>query len=900
MGIHERNRNDADSDILHETMAILAGERLGTYEILKPIGAGGMGEVYQARDTRLGRTVAIKVLPSHLRSRPELRERFEREARTIAGLNHPHICTLYDVGHQNGTDYLVLEHLEGETLAERLAKGPLPLDRVLDYAVEISDALDKAHRKGITHRDLKPANIMLTKSGAKLLDFGVAKLREEAESPSEESPTVAGARPLTGEGTIVGTLHYMAPEQVEGRVADIDSRTDVFAFGAVVYEMVTGKKAFEGSSQASVIVKILQHDPPQPISPASLDRLVKVCLAKDPDARWQTATDVCRELKWIKDSVARSEKPSPQPSRRIMPWVAAGMMSAAAGVVVWMLKPVPTELVSRLAINLPPGQRLAAMEQPAIAISPDGKNLVYVAIDSSTPQQLYLRPLDSLEARRIAGTEGAMSPFFSPDGRWVGFFAGGKLKKVSLDGGPAAVLADGSPFGGASWSGQGTLAFQAKQALQQVSQEGGTPQPLTQAAKANIFHRWPQFLPGGTAVLFSGSQVQAAWTNADVSVQRVGGGEPTTLARGATQPRYAATGHLLYAQGGTLMAAPLDVSRLVVTGPAVRGLEGVMQSTGTGSAQYSVSTTGTLVYVAGGMVGTDARLAWVRRDGEEQLLPAPPRMYQFPRVAPDGRRIAVSIADQESQIWVYDASRDTLNRLTFEGNANQLMVWSPDGRRIAFRSYREGHFNLSMQAGDGSSAVESLSSPSENNVAPSSFSPDGQLLAFMEQTPETWRDIWVLNLADRKALPFLKTPNEESAPRFSPNGQWLAYSSDESGRREIYVQRYPGPGGRRQISFEGGQEPVWNPNGRELFYRGGNKVMAVEIETELDFSAGNPRVLFEGRYLLTTGSFPFYDVSPDGERFLMLKRDDSETSSLTQIHVVLNWFEELKQKSPVQ
>jgi serine/threonine-protein kinase len=354
---------------------------------------------------------------------------------------------------------------------------------------------------------------------------------------------------------------------------------------------------------------------------------------------------------------------------------------------------------------------------------------------------------------------------------------------------------------------------------------------------------------------------------------------------------------LLYAQGGTLMAAPLDVSRLVVTGAAVRALEGVMQSTGTGSAQYSVSTTGTLVYVAGGLVGTDARLAWVSRDGEEQLLPAPPRMYQFPRVSPDGRRIAVSIADQESQIWVYDASRDTLNRLTFEGNANQLMVWSPDGRRIAFRSYRDGHFNLSMQAGDGSSAVESLSSPGDNNVAPSSFSPDGQLLAFMEQTPETWRDIWVLNLAERKALPFLKTPNEESAPRFSPDGKWLAYSSDESGRREIYVQRYPGPGGRRQISFEGGQEPVWNPKGGELFYRAGNKVMGVEIETESGLSAGNPRVLFEGRYLSTTGSFPFYDVSPDGKRFLMLKRDDSETAAPTQIHVVLNWFEELKQKS---
>jgi serine/threonine-protein kinase len=498
-GIHERNRNDVDSDILHETMAILAGERLGTYQILKPIGAGGMGEVYQARDTRLGRTVAIKVLPSHLASRPELRERFEREARTIAGLNHPHICTLYDVGHQNGTDYLVLEHLEGETLAERLAKGPLPLDRVLDYAIEISDALDKAHRKGITHRDLKPANIMLTKSGAKLLDFGVAKLREEAQSPSDEGETVAGARPLTGEGTIVGTLHYMAPEQVEGRVADIDSRTDIFAFGAVVYEMATGKKAFEGSSQASVIARILDHDPPQSMSPPSLDRLVKVCLAKDADNRWHSAADLCRELKWIKESGSKPEKHSPRPSRRILPWVAAALMSAVVGLVVWMWRPVATHPVSHLTISLPPGQRLAGLDQPAIAISPDGKSVVYVAILGSSQRQLYLRPLDSLEARPIVETEGAASPFFSPDGRWIGFFADGKLKKVAVDGGSVASLVDADSRGGASWSSQGTLAFQA-QALREVSEEGGMPQPLTRAGKLDIFHRWPDFLPGGTAV----------------------------------------------------------------------------------------------------------------------------------------------------------------------------------------------------------------------------------------------------------------------------------------------------------------------------------------------------------------------------------------------------------------
>jgi serine/threonine-protein kinase len=886
-------------------MAILAGEQLGTYEILKPIGAGGMGEVYQARDTRLDRIVALKVLPAHLASRPESRERFEREARIIAGLNHPHICTLYDVGHQDGTDYLVMEHLEGETLAERLAKGPLRLEQVLGYSIEIADALDKAHRKGITHRDLKPANVMLTKSGAKLLDFGVAKLKQEAgrkEVPADERPTVG---PLTGEGTILGTLHYMAPEQVEGRVNDIDSRTDIFAFGAVVYEMATGMKAFEGKSPASVIAKILDHEPPPisssgKLSPPSLDRLVKICLAKDPEARWQSAGDLCRELKWIKDSGSNAQMLSPQASaplwRRIVPWAVA-----ALSVALWMWRPSATPAVSRLTIALPPGQRLAALDQPAIAISPDGKNIVYVATDGSSLQQLYLRPLDSLEARPIAGTEDAVSPFFSPDGRWIGFFAHDKLKKVPVDGGQAAILADASSSGGASWSSQGTLAFQlwTGGVLQQVSQEGGTPRPLTRAGKTDFVHRWPDFLPGGTAVLYSGSPSNAAWNNAHILVQPVGTGDGKSLAQGGTQPHYVATGHLLYAQAGALMAAPFNAQRLALTSAPARALEGVMQSRISGAAQYGVSSTGTLVYLAGGLLGSESRLAWVGRNGEEQVLPASPHTYQFPRVSPDGRRVAVSVADEESQIWVYDVSRDTLTRVTFEGNANTTFAWSPDGRRIAFRSNREGRLNLYWQAFDDSNTVERLTT-GDYTHSPNSFSPDGHLLAFMEQTPETGRDLWVLNLADREAQPFLKTSYEETAPTFSPDGKWLAYSSDESGRREIYVQPYPGPGGKWLISTDGGQEPVWNPKGGELFYRSGNKIMAVDIETESGFSAGNPRMLFEGRYLPTAASFPFYDVSPDGRHFLMLKPVESQAAAPTHINIVLNWFDELKQKAPVK
>jgi len=970
-------------------MALPPGKRLGPYEIISLIGAGGMGEVYKGLDTRLNRIVALKVLPAHLADRPELRERLEREATTIANLKHRHICILYD----NGRDFLVLEYLEGETLAQRLAAGPLPLDQVLLYASEISDALDKAHRSGVTHRDIKPGNIMLTKEGSKLLDFGLAKLKQAAVKQTvlaSVAPTPPlGAKPagLTVHGTILGTPQYMAPEQVEGKTDELDARTDIFAFGAVLYETATGKRAFEGTSQASVMAAILKDHPPsmsslQPMTPPALDRLVKKCLRKDPEQRWQTARDVKDELEWIKEGGSQiapvpvpvpvpmpEVKPEPKRWRHALLWSIASSVVAAtiAGIAIWTLRPSPAQqAVSRVTITLPPGQRLAALDQPAITISPDGKNIVYVAVqgalnqsrdregadpstrgtgpladargsDTGRTQQLFLRPLDSLESKPITGTEGAVGPFFSPDGQWVGFFANGKLKKVSVNGGAAVAFATTPGPGGASWSSQGTLAWQpttlAGQGLQQVSQEGGTPQPLTRLAKGEFIQRWPEFLPGGKAVLFAGSVSAAAWNNAQIAVQQVatgiparpndGAGAPSplgerkNLVQGGTQPRYSPTGHLLYAQSGTLMAAPLDARRLTLTGAAVPALEGVMESIVTGSAQYSLSSTGTLVYLAGGVAGGQSRLVWVSRNGEEQPLPSAPHNYGMPRVSPDGRRVAVTIVEQEQHVWAYDLSRETLTRLTFEGNANSVPAWSPDGKRIAFRSNRAGPGNLFWQAADGSGAAERLTT-SDYLHASNSFSPDGQLLAFTENTPETGSDIWVLRLADRKVQPFLRTPYEDTAPKFSPDGKWLAYSSDESGRREIYVQPYPGPGGKWQISTDGGQEPVWNPKGGELFYRSGSKMMAVEVNQSRDsngadipnpsrdregavasgFSAGKPRMLFEGPYLPTAASFPYYDVSPDGQRFLMLKPVESQTSAPTQINVVLNWFEELKRKVP--
>jgi eukaryotic-like serine/threonine-protein kinase len=888
-------------------MSLAAGTRLGPYEIQAPLGAGGMGEVYRARDTRLDRSVAVKILPSHLSGNPILQQRFDQEAKAISSLNHPHICALYDVGHQDGTNYLVMEYLEGETLAKLLEKGPLPLAPALKYGVEIADALDKAHRQGIVHRDLKPGNIMITKSGTKLLDFGLAKAAAPLASGATLTAAITRTTPVTHQGTIVGTFQYMSPEQVEGK--ELDTRSDIFSFGAVLYEMVTGRRAFPGKSQLSVASAILEKEPApistlQPMTPPVLERAIRRCLAKEPDDRWQTARDLELELKWIAESGSQVTQSPMASARSALGWraltlsVAALLLGAAiAGLATWNLKPSPPRLVSRTVITLPPGQQLAGLEQPAVALSPDGSQLAYVAIQAG-PQQIYLRAMDSLEARPITGTEGGVNPFFSPDGQWLGFFSGQKLKKVPVSGGSAQTLNDAVLLHGASWNSKEIIAFkrQGASALQQMPAGGGTPQPLTRIEKGET-QRWPDFLPGGVAVLSVAPTSGFDWANTQILVQSIGTGERRNLIRGGTQPRYAASEHLIYAQDGTLMVVPFDPRRLTLAGAPAPMVEGVLQSNTTGSSQYSISATGSLVYVRGDIQSAQRHLVWVARNGAEQTIAAPARTYLFPRLSPDGARVAVGISEHETHLWLYDLARETLTRLTFEGTVNHNPTWSPDGKRIAFNSDKEGTFNIYLRLADGSGGLERLTSSPNSNV-PMSWSPDGQVLAFMETNPITGPDIWMLRLSDRKPQPFLQTPFNESVPRFSPDGRWLAYISNESGRYEVYVQPYPGPGGKWQISTDGGTEPAWNPNGRELFYRSGDKMMAVGIATQSGFAAGKPRMLFEGRYERSPATSPNYDVSPDGQSFLMLKPSEQEAAAPTQINVVLNWFEELKRRVP--
>jgi serine/threonine protein kinase len=883
-----------------------SGTKLGPYEILEPIGAGGMGEVYKAKDTRLDRAVAIKALPSHVASNPDVRQRFEREARAVSSLNHPHICTLHDIGTQDGVDFLVMEYIEGETLADRLARGPLSFEQALRYGIQITDALDKAHRQGVVHRDLKPGNVMLTKSGVKLLDFGLAKLTETDSSKSGGalSALPTEAKPLTEKGAILGTFQYMAPEQLEGK--EVDARTDIFAFGAMTYEMLTGRRAFAGKSQASLISAIMKDDPPaistlQSMSPTALDRVVKKCVAKDPDDRWQSARDLTDELRWITEGSAQAGLPrdvAKRQTKRFHP--AAALVGLLAAFLIgflaktyWPASPEGSR-VTRLTMTLSPSESFEITHHaPNLTLSPDGRNLVYVGQGQNT-RQLYHRGLDHLEATPIRGTEAARGPFFSPDGEWVGFFAERKLKKVSLKSGHVQVLCDVPSGHGGIWGPDDTILFSISHSagLSRVSADGGAPETLT-TVEGQERHGWPSVLPGGSEILFTIVEGETL-DRARIAVLRPRTGDQYTVLEGGFLPRYLPTGHLLYARGDQLLAVPFDVDKLELTGSPTPVLRDVSRQLG--MPQVALSKAGTMAYVPSDPGTEERRLVWVDRNGTAEPLNDSLRSWRFPRLSPDGKRLAVTIGREKSDIWVYELDRGTLTRLTSD-EVSQLPLWTPDGERITFHSNREGRGNVYWIAADGSGAPERILQ-GDALQWPSSWSPDGRLLAYMEYGPTTVFDIWLVPLdGEKKSRPFVNTRFYESSAVFSPDGHWIAYASNETGRDEVYVGPVSGSG-KFQISTDGGSHAAWRRDGRELFYLNSDKMMAVSIQLEPEFKAVKPRLLFQGRYVDDQlREDRNYDVTPDGQRFVMVQAGEPNSPS-TEIHVVLNWSEELKRLVP--
>jgi Tol biopolymer transport system component/predicted Ser/Thr protein kinase len=888
-------------------MSLAAGVRLGPYDIQSAIGAGGMGEVYSARDTRLDRVVAVKVLPAHVASDPDLKQRFEREAKTLAALSHPHICPVYDVGQQDGIDFLVMEYLDGQTLATRLEKGALPLDQALQYAIQIADALDKAHRKAIVHRDLKPGNVMLTKSGVKLLDFGLAKLQPiGAVSGSSVAATMTS--PLTGRGTILGTLQYMAPEQVEGR--DADARSDIFSFGVVLYEMTTGKRAFDGKSAASIMAAILEREPPamsslQPLTPPVLDHVVRRCLAKDPDERWQAASDVMRELKWIGEtggSIAQAAAASPlvtRASRRgRMAWfVAAAALVVAVAAIAAVLARRPEPIVTQLEVVTPP-----TSEPFSFALSPDGRQLAFVAVADGA-QRVWVRRLDQGTARSLAGTDGASYPFWNPDGTAVGFFADGKLKRIDAAGGAPQSLTDVPGARGGTWNQDGVIVFAPQAAgLMRIAATGGTPVALTELAPGQGSHRWPQFLPDGRRFLFFSLLGQTSTHG--VYLGSLDGGAPARLLSGETAAVYTPPGYLLRVMQGALIAHRFDVERGVVSAESVPVAQSVGTDDGAFHSAFSVGGT-TLAHRPGAIARR--QLVWVDRMGKVTgtLQPPDDAIPARPARAPDGRRVIVSKSQVQGNfdLWMVDVARGLQNRFTFDAAAETSAIWSPDGSRVVFNSNRNGRYDLFEKPANGVRSEQPLL-VTDQDKAPNDWSPDGRLLLYASDDPKTRSDLWALPLEGKAApFPVVQTTANERLGQFSPDGRWLAYVSNETGIDEIFVQPFPSPGGVKwQLSQGGGVDPRWRPGGRELglFYVApDDRLMAASVEVEGDGRALNPRApvaLFRTR--LATGaavnigfvSGPGYAVASDG-RFLMNITVDEPTA--TPISIVLNWAEAL-------
>jgi Tol biopolymer transport system component len=883
-------------------MRLAPGTRLGPYEVVAPLGAGGMSEVYRAKDTRLGREVAIKVLPEHLTANPEILARFEREARTISSLNHPHICTLYDVGREGDVEYLVMELVEGETLAQRLERGPLPTTEILKLGIQIADALDRAHRAGIVHRDFKPGNVMLTKSGAKLMDFGLARAGVApgaggaAGSGSAgvtvaaltQSPTVAS--PLTAEGTLVGTFLYMAPEQLEGRETDV--RSDLWAFGCVLYEMATGRRAFEGKSQASLIGSIMHSEPAPlvtaaPLAPPALDSLIRACLAKDPDERVQTAHDVKLQLTWIasagsQSGVAAPALPKRAVSREPIAWAVAALAIAAAAFIAWRSGAPPRAAVGlqiRFTMPMPSGVNPQNMPR----ISPDGRYVAFQAVDSLNRTMIWVRPLNSLAVNPLPGTEGSLTPFWSPDSRYLGFVAGGKLKRIPVGGGPADVICDAPTGSDGSWSKDGVILFDGagSDPIRRVSAAGGV---AAEEMPGDTAHEagWPAFMPDGKHYFYSLIDKNGV---TDAYLGTLGSKKGARLGITGSRVEYSPDGYLLFARDRSLLAQRFDAGSRKLVGDPFPIAEDLPVA-GNGLANFSVSGNGILVYRATG--SPRSRLVWLDRDGREVQELEGAADYRAPALSPDGNRIAIRRNNGTNlDIWIVDPARGTTTRFTFDPGQDGNPLWSPDGSQIAWSSDRDGIFGFWIKSASGMGADQLVTKVAGDGAA-TDWSRDGKYVLYQATSPQTGADIYLIPMtgSDHTPKPLLNSPFNEVRARFSPDGRWIAYQSNESGRAEIYAASFTGPAGKWQISTSGGTDPAWSHDSGELFFISSDQhFMEVPIQAGATFTPGTPRMLF--RVLPETGvRRNVYDVSPDGKRFLFLLPVGDTNTPMT---VAVNW-----------
>ncbi len=880
-------------------MILESGAGVGPYQILCALGSGGMGEVYRAHDPMLGRDIAIKVLPDHFATDPDRLARFEREARALAALNHPNIAAIYGLERAASSSVLVMELAEGDTLAARIARGRLPVDDATAIATQIAAALEAAHEKGIVHRDLKPANIVISRDGrVKVLDFGLAKLASADDSGgapfnAANSPTIAASMA----GTILGTAAYMSPEQARGKA--VDKRADIWAFGCVLFEMLAGAPAFKGETITDIVAAVVAHEPdwtalPQDV-PHTVRSVLRRCLRKDPGERLRDAADARIEIAERLDG--STNVPSEQRSTRSRSFervgIAVGAAAIAAAIAWSAMRMMPTgrspaPVVTRLELNLPADVDLYTGTAPAVALSPDGRRVAFIGIHGGT-RFLYLRRLEAFDAAPLRSTEQVQAFFFSPDGSSIGFITPDRVvKRVSLsDGLVVTVARDADQYSGADWGVDGRITFNRDGPLYQVPATGGTVTQLTSpdARQHELLHAWPKSLPEGKAILFATLAGELVKTSR-IEALTIATGQRRELVTGAF-PLYVASGHLMFQRDKDLLAAPFDPQRVELTGPAVRVVENVGLDSN-GAPLASASTSGMLAYVPGGSGAS--RLVWVSRDGSEQPITALTGHYQSPRLAPDGRRIAVNM---EGSLWVYDTTRGTLTRMTSDETiVSGYMAWDPLGKRVAFRS-RTGMLSADADVASRPRPIEGISGLRD---VPNSIAPDGDTLAFTRASDETGADVYVASLSGRFApRPVVRTPAYEGGGQFSPDGHWLAYASNESGRFQVYVRPFDDSQRRFAVSSDGGSYAAWRRDGKELFYRNGNKMMAVSVTPKgSELTLSPPRVLFDRRYTFETSTIANYDISLDGTRFLMVK----DEVGAGRINIVLNWFEELKRLAP--